>query len=80
MITGYDVYAVANHYAGKEKAQELSNEIIKYAAQWEANLRDQFAMAALQSLDIQAHVKPPAAEHLAESAYHIADAMLKARE
>lgn len=42
--------------------------------------RDEFAMAALQALDIQAHVARPAAEHLAKSAYEIADAMMKARK
>ena len=42
-------------------------------------LRDYFAAKALSCLDIQAHVEAPAAEILALSAYHIADAMLKAR-
>ncbi len=43
-------------------------------------LRDYFAAKTLSCLDIQAHVEAPAAEILARSAYHIADAMLKARD
>jgi hypothetical protein len=42
-------------------------------------LRDYFAAKALMALDIQAHVAPPAAKHLASSAYNIADAMLAER-
>jgi hypothetical protein len=44
------------------------------------SLRDEFAMAALANLNLQAHVSKPAAENLAESAYNIADAMLEARK
>jgi hypothetical protein len=43
-------------------------------------MRDFFAAMALQALDIQAHVSRPSAEQLAESAYNIADAMLKVRK
>lgn len=42
-------------------------------------LRDYFAGQALANLNLQAHVAKPAAEHLARSAYEIADAMLKER-
>lgn len=43
-------------------------------------LRDYFAGQALANLNLQAHVAAPAAHHLAQSAYEIADAMLAERE
>lgn len=44
------------------------------------SLRDEFAIAALSNLNLQAHVAKPAATSLAKSAYEIADAMLEARK
>ena len=51
-----------------------------YPAEPGMTLRDYFAAKALMALDVQAHVARPAAEHLARSAYNIADAMLKVRQ
>ena len=43
-------------------------------------LRDWFAGQALANLNLQSHVAKPASEALAQSAYNIADAMIKERD
>ena len=60
-----------NYYGEKSLSAEMTGGM---------SLRDWFAALALQALDVQAHVAPPAAANLARSAYAIADAMLSERE
>ena len=43
-------------------------------------LRDRFAEKALAAMDLQIQIAEPAASRMAESAYVVADAMLKARK
>jgi hypothetical protein len=54
----------------KEEAEER---------EYEKKLRDRFAGQALSILVMQAYITRPAAIQIAESAYEIADAMLRVR-